>query len=85
MIMVIILFVPIIFGIGPLLLFTVYATQAPTGSAPSDESIVTETAVSGSISSLYDRVERSVVQISPQFTEFDIFRTPLPSENTAQG
>jgi S1-C subfamily serine protease len=34
---------------------------------------------------LYDRVEPSVVQISPQFTEFDIFRTPLPSENTAQG
>jgi S1-C subfamily serine protease len=82
---VIILSVPIIFGIGPLSLFTVYATLAPTGSAPSDESIVTETAVSGSIGSLYDRVERSVVQISPQFTEFDIFRTPLPSENTAQG
>jgi len=34
---------------------------------------------------LYDRVERSVVQISPQFSEFDIFRAPLPSENTAQG
>jgi 2-alkenal reductase len=84
--MVIILSVPIIFGISPLSLFTVYATTlAPTGSAPPDESIVTETAVSGSISSLYDRVERSVVQISPQFTEFDIFRTPLPSENTAQG
>ena len=52
---------------------------------PSDESIVTENAGSGLISSLYDRVERSVVQISPQFSEFDIFRTPLPSENTAQG
>ena len=82
-----ILSVPIIIlGIGPLSLFTVYATLAPTDSASSsDEVIETETAASGSISSLYDRVEPSVVQISPQFTEFDIFRTPLPSENTAQG
>jgi S1-C subfamily serine protease len=30
-------------------------------------------------------VLNALVQISPQFTEFDIFRTPLPSENTAQG
>jgi S1-C subfamily serine protease len=82
---VVILFVPIILGIGPLSHFTVSATLAPTDSMPSDESIVTDTATSGSISSLYDRVEPSVVQISPQFTEFDIFRTPLPSENTAQG
>lgn len=36
-------------------------------------------------SSLYERVERSVVQMSTQFSEFDIFRTPLPSDNTAQG
>src|ERR671917_1190049 len=41
--------------------------------------------VADQISSLYDRVEQSVVQISPQFSEFDIFRTPLPTENTAQG
>jgi S1-C subfamily serine protease len=83
--MVIILFFPIIFGIDPLSLLTISATPAPTNSVPSDKSIVTESAASGSISSLYDRVEPSVVQISPQFTEFDIFRTPLPSENTAQG
>lgn len=83
--MVVIHLVPILFGIGPLSLFTVSATLAPTDSVPSDESTVTEAAASGSISSLYDRVEASVVQISPQFTEFDIFRTPLPSENTAQG
>jgi S1-C subfamily serine protease len=87
--LIMILSVPlIILGIGPLSLFTVYATLAATDSASSsDESIETETetTASGSISSLYDRVEPSVVQISPQFTEFDIFRTPLPSENTAQG
>jgi hypothetical protein len=41
--------------------------------------------VGDQISSQYDRVEQSVVQISPQFSEFDIFRTPLPTENTAQG
>jgi S1-C subfamily serine protease len=83
--MVLIHLVSILFGIGPLSLFTVSATLAPTDSVPSDESTVTEASASGSISSLYDRVEASVVQISPQFTEFDIFRTPLPSENTAQG
>jgi S1-C subfamily serine protease len=82
---VVILFLPLVFGIGPFSLSSVSATPAPTDSVPSDESIVTETAASGSISSLYDRIEPSVVQISPQFTEFDIFRTPLPSENTAQG
>ena len=77
----------ILLGIGPLSFFGVYATPlTPDDSAaPSGESIVTESAASGLISSLYDRVERSVVQISPQFSEFDIFRTPLPSENTAQG
>jgi S1-C subfamily serine protease len=83
--MVIILFFPIIFGIGPFSLLTISATPASPNYVPSDKSIVTESAASGSISSLYDRVEPSVVQISPQFTEFDIFRTPLPSENTAQG
>jgi S1-C subfamily serine protease len=83
--MVLIHLVSILFGIGPLSLFTVSATLAPTDSVPSDESTVTEASASGSISSLYDRVEASVVQISPQFTEFDIFRTPLPAENTAQG
>jgi S1-C subfamily serine protease len=83
--LVVILSFLIIFCMGPLSLITVSGTVAPTDSAPSDESIVTESAPSGSISSLYDRVEPSVVQISPQFTEFDIFRTPLPSENTAQG
>lgn len=84
-----ILFVSIILiDIGQLSLFTVSATTPATttdSSAPSDNSIVTETAASGLITSLYDRVEPSVVQISPQFTQFDIFRTPLPSENTAQG
>jgi S1-C subfamily serine protease len=77
----------LLLGTGASSLFLVSATSFPTGStgAPSDESIVTETAASGLITSLYDRVEPSVVQISPQFTQFDIFTTPLLSENTAQG
>ena len=77
----------ILLGIGSLSFSGVSATLATTDSVPSssDESIVTETASTGLISSLYDRVEQSVVQISPQFSEFDIFRTPLPTENTAQG
>lgn len=77
----------ILLGIDSLSFSGVSATLAPTDSvsSASDESIVTETASTGLISSLYDRVEQSVVQISPQFSEFDIFRTPLPTENTAQG
>jgi len=81
----------ILLGIGPLSFLDASATSESTDSStttsttPSDESAVTENAANGSISSLYDRVERSVVQISPQFTQFDIFRTPLPSEQTAQG
>jgi S1-C subfamily serine protease len=85
MTVVITLFVTGTFGVGSLPILIASATLAPTDSVPSNESAVTDTAASGSISSLYDRVEPSVVQISPQFTEFDIFRTPLPSENTAQG
>jgi S1-C subfamily serine protease len=83
--MIVSLLVLIIFDIRPLPLLTVSGTLAPADSVFSNESIVTESAASTSISSLYDRVEPSVVQISPQFTEFDIFRTPLPPENTAQG
>ena len=87
---IVILFAPtIIFliDIDPLSPFFVSATLASPAHSPthSDESVVTETAASGVITSLYDRVEPSIVQISPQFTEFDISRTPLPSENTAQG
>jgi S1-C subfamily serine protease len=87
---IVILFAPtIIFliDIDPLSPFFVSATLASPADSPthSDESVVTETAASGVITSLYDRVEPSVVQISPQFTGFDISRTPLPSENTAQG
>jgi 2-alkenal reductase len=69
--------VSIILGIGPSSLFPVSATPTAVTTATSD--------ATGQISSLYERVERSVVQISPQFSEFDIFRTPLPAENTAQG
>jgi hypothetical protein len=76
--MVMVMLVPIILGMVPLSLFPASATPtAPTTNNTSDASAL--------ISSLYERVERSVVQISPQFSEFDIFRTPLPTENTAQG
>lgn len=79
----------ILLGIGPISFFF-GASATPfsfaTGSdTPQNESLVTENAANGLISTLYDRVERSVVQISPQFTQFDIFRTPLPSDQTAQG
>jgi hypothetical protein len=59
----------ILLGIGSLSFSGVSATLAPTNSvrSASDESVVTETASSGLISSLYERVERSAVQISPQF------------------
>ena len=62
-------------------------TSTPTSPSPStsQESPVTETAASDSISSVYNLVEPSIVQISPQFAGADIFSTPLPSENTAQG
>ena len=69
---------PIILSIAPLTLFPAQAT--PTALTTDNTSYT-----AGQISSLYERVERSVVQISPQFSEFDISRTPLPSENTAQG
>src|SRR4051812_47495943 len=77
----------ILLGIGPISFFF-GASATPfsfaTGSdTPQNESLVTENAANGLISTLYDRVERSVVQISPQFTQFDIFRTPLPSDQTA--
>ncbi|MDQ3836432.1 MAG: hypothetical protein M3270_05810, partial [Thermoproteota archaeon] len=65
-------------GIGPISFFlgASATTSAATDSdTPQNESRVTENAANGLISSLYDRVERSVVQISPQFTQFDIFRT----------
>lgn len=73
-----VMLVPIILGMVPLSLFPASATPtAITTNNTSDAPAL--------ISSLYERVERSVVQISPQFSEFDIFRTPLPTENTAQG
>jgi S1-C subfamily serine protease len=66
-----------VLSIAPLFLFPASATPTALTTNTSDPA--------GQISALYDRVERSVVQISPQFSEFDIFRTPLPTENTAQG
>ena len=75
--MVMVILVPIILGIAPLPLFPASATPTALTTSTSD--------TAGQISSLYERVERSVVQISPQFSEFDIFRTPLPTEITAQG
>ena len=72
-----VILVPIILGIAPLPLFPASATPTALTTSTSD--------TAGQISSLYERVERSVVQISPQFSEFDIFRTPLPTEITAQG
>jgi S1-C subfamily serine protease len=75
--MVSIMLVPIILLIAPFSLLPVSASRTElTTNGTLD--------TSGLISSLYDNIERSVVQISPQFGEFDIFRTPLPSENTAQ-
>lgn len=74
--MVMTMWVSIILGIAPLSLLPVSATPM---------AVSTTSDASGQISSLYERVERSVVQMSPQFSEFDIFRTPLPSDNTAQG
>jgi S1-C subfamily serine protease len=78
--MVSIILLSIILGIAPLSLFPVSATPTTLTTTTTSTSDAP-----GQISSLYDRVERSVVQISPQFSEFDIFRAPLPSENTAQG
>jgi hypothetical protein len=69
---------PIILGIAPLSLFPAFATPTALNTNNTSDT-------PAQISSLYERVERSVVQISPQFSEFDIFRTPLPTENTAQG
>ena len=77
--MVSIILLSIILGIASLSLFPVSATPITLTATTSTSD------APGQISSLYDRVERSVVQISPQFSEFDIFRAPLPSENTAQG
>jgi S1-C subfamily serine protease len=72
-----VMLVPVILGMAPLFLFPASATPTALTTNTSN--------AAGQISSLYDRVESSVVQISPQFSEFDIFRTPLPTENTAQG
>lgn len=77
--MVMVILMPIILGIAPLSLFSASATQTVLSTTTNTSDTF------GQISSLYERVERSVVQISPQFSEFDIFRTPLPTENTAQG
>jgi S1-C subfamily serine protease len=74
-----VILVLLILGIYPLSLFP-SATASPTAFSSGSTYDV-----SGQISSLYDRVEQSVVQIAPQFSEFDILRTPLPTENTAQG
>ena len=69
--------IPVIPGVSLFSLLPAVATPTALDTGASD--------VADQISSLYDRVEQSVVQISPQFSEFDIFRTPLPTENTAQG
>jgi S1-C subfamily serine protease len=69
--------IPVIPGVSLFSLLPAVATPTALATGASD--------VADQISSLYDRVEQSVVQISPQFSEFDIFRTPLPTENTAQG
>jgi S1-C subfamily serine protease len=74
---VMIILVPLTLGVSLFSLLPAVASPTALTTSTSD--------VAGQISSLYDRVERSVVQISPQFSEFDIFRTPLPTENTAQG
>ena len=69
--------IPVIPGVSLFSLLPAVATPTALDTGASD--------VADQISSLYDHVEQSVVQISPQFSEFDIFRTPLPTENTAQG
>lgn len=74
---VVVILVSVIPGVSLFSLLPAVATPTALDTGASD--------VADQISSLYDRVEQSVVQISPQFSEFDIFRTPLPTENTAQG
>ena len=74
---VVVILVSVIPGVSLFSLLPAVATPTAPATGASD--------VADQISSLYDRVEQSVVQISPQFSEFDIFRTPLPTENTAQG
>ena len=74
---VVVIFVSVIPGVSLFPILPALATPTALDTGASD--------VADQISSLYDRVEHSVVQISPQFSEFDIFRTPLPTENTAQG
>jgi S1-C subfamily serine protease len=71
--------------LGPIILFIAPFSFLPVSASPTELTTTGTLDTSGLISSLYDNIERSVVQISPQFGEFDIFRTPLPSENTAQG
>jgi S1-C subfamily serine protease len=71
--------------LGPIILFIAPFSLLPVSASPTELTTTGTLDTSGLISSLYDNIERSVVQISPQFGEFDIFRTPLPSENTAQG
>ena len=74
---VVVILVSVIPGVSLFSLLPAVATPTALDTGASD--------VADKISSLYDHVEQSVVQISPQFSEFDIFRTPLPTENTAQG
>lgn len=74
---VVVILVSVIPGVSLFSLLPAVATLTALATGASD--------VADQISSLYDHVEQSVVQISPQFSEFDIFRTPLPTENTAQG
>ena len=74
---VVVILVSVIPGVSLFSLLPAVATPTALDTGASD--------VADQISSLYDHVEQSVVQISPQFSEFDIFRTPLPTENTAQG
>jgi 2-alkenal reductase len=74
---VVVILVSVIPGVSLFSLLPAVATPTALSTDASD--------VADQISSLYDRVEQSVVQISPQFSEFDILRTPLPTENTAQG
>jgi S1-C subfamily serine protease len=74
---VVVILVSVIPGVSLFSLLPAVSTPTALATGASD--------VADQISSLYDRVEQSVVQISPQFSEFDIFRTPLPTENTAQG
>ena len=74
---VVVIFMSVIPGVSLFSLLPAVATPTALDTGASD--------VADQISSLYDHVEQSVVQISPQFSEFDIFRTPLPTENTAQG